>query len=101
MRMSRSAWSRRARAARRAARTGSSPGQVTGRRWRAGVVMGGLPSGAVEAFAERAGDVVGLFGAAGRAGAAGGQGLADGGELGRGGLPFGQGEISAVQVGHA
>ena len=101
--MSRSAWSRRARAARRAARTGSVACQVvlTERRWRAGVVMRGSPSGAVEAFAEGAGDVVGLFGPAGGAGAAGAQRLGDRGALGGGGLPFGQGEVGAVEVGHA
>src|SRR6185437_15195479 len=103
MRMSRSAWSRRARAARRAARTGSVACQValTERRRRAGVVMSGSPSGAVEAFAEGAGDVVGLVGAAGGAGAPGEQRLGNRGTLGGGGLPPGQGEVGPVQVGHA
>src|SRR6185312_15844765 len=103
MRMSRSACSRRARAARRAARTGSLSCQValTERRWRAGVVMRESPSGAVEAFAEGAGDVVGLAGAAGGAGAAGEQRLADRGALSGSGLPFGQREVGPVEVGHA
>src|SRR5689334_13315225 len=101
MRMSRSAWSRRVRAARRAARTGSPSCQAvsTGRRWRAGAFIRGSPSGAVEAFAERAGDVVRLLGAAGRAGAPGAQGLGNRGELGGSGLPSGQGEVGPVEVG--
>src|SRR6266487_3218384 len=103
MRMSRSAWSRRAWAARRAARTGSVACQValTERRWRAGVVMRESPSGAVEAFAEGAGDVVGLVGAAGGAGAAGAERLGDCSALGGGGLPFGQREVGPVEIGHA
>ena len=102
--MSRSAWSRRARAARRAARTGSVglPGGVDGAQVACGCVHEGYRLvGAVEAFAERAGDVVGLFGAAGRAGAPGAERLGDRGALGGGGLPFGQGEVGAVEVGDA
>ena len=46
-------------------------------------------------------DAVGLFQAACGAGAAGAQRGGDGGELGGGGLPFGQGQVEAVQVGDA
>ena len=66
-----------------------------------GGVSSGTPVGAVVALAEGARDAVGLFGAAGGAGAPGGQGLGDRGELGGGGVAFGQGQVGAVEVGHA
>ena len=46
-------------------------------------------------------DAVGLFLPACGAGAAGAQRGGDRGELGGGGLPFGQGQVEAVQVGDA
>ena len=82
-------------------RIGGLPGGVHRARWRAGVFMRGhLP---VQSWHSPSGarDAVGLFGAAGGAGAPGGQGLGQGGELGGGGLPFGQGQVGAVEVGDA